>query len=59
MCYPWHIPPSNLNRKVYKENDKLFCVVRNPYDRIVSEYKKHQSNNISKDELNKVYKKII
>lgn len=59
MCYPWHIPPSMLNRKVYKENDKLFCVVRNPYDRIVSEYKKHQSKNISKDELNKFIKNNI
>jgi hypothetical protein len=58
-CSPWHIPPSKLGRNIYNENDKLFCVVRNPYNKIVSEYKKHRSKNISKNELNKFVKNYI
>ena len=34
---PWHTPPHWFRQNPYN-NTKTFCVVRNPYDRIVSEY---------------------
>ena len=34
---PWHEPIVYLNEKPYNENTKLFTIVRNPYDRIISE----------------------
>ena len=33
----WHEPIIFLNEKPYESNTKLFTVVRNPYDRIISE----------------------
>ena len=34
---PWHEPIIFLNEKPYESNTKLFTIVRNPYDRIISE----------------------
>ena len=36
-CSYWHAPPKNLSKDYYNINPS-FTVVRNPYDRIVSEY---------------------
>ena len=57
-CSPWHIPPSKMGRNIYKENNKLFCVVRNPYNKIVSEYN-WKYNAKSNNELNKFVKDYI
>ena len=34
---PWHEPILFLNENPYEKNTKLFTIVRNPYDRIISE----------------------
>ena len=34
---PWHEPILFLNENPYRKNTKLFTIVRNPYDRIISE----------------------
>eukprot|EP00403_Amphidinium_massartii_P026596 CAMPEP_0178398686 /NCGR_PEP_ID=MMETSP0689_2-20121128/14899_1 /TAXON_ID=160604 /ORGANISM="Amphidinium massartii, Strain CS-259" /LENGTH=292 /DNA_ID=CAMNT_0020019453 /DNA_START=46 /DNA_END=924 /DNA_ORIENTATION=+ len=41
-CYPWHVPPSWMSSgsqpNLYEGRD-TFCVIRNPYDRALSEYR--------------------
>ena len=56
--YPWHRTPDVLGKDVYN-NDKLFCVVRNPYSKIVSAYKYHQGKKSSKEGLNSWIKKYL
>ncbi len=36
-CNFWHEPPDKLKTNIYKNNPS-FTIVRNPYDRIISEY---------------------
>lgn len=38
-CTYWHTPPKYFNKGSYYDSKDTFCVVRNPYSRIVSEYK--------------------
>ena len=60
----YHIPPSYFEKDNNPYDNKvLFCVVRNPYDRMVSEFKFYnkfykKNNNPSKENLNKFIKKI-
>jgi hypothetical protein len=58
-CYPWHNTPDELGRDIYKKDDELFCVVRNPYDKIVSAYKYGYGKNASKKGLNIFIKEKI
>jgi hypothetical protein len=38
-CTYWHTPPKYFNNNSLYKKDETFCVIRDPYDRIVSEYK--------------------
>jgi len=40
----WHEPPAFMSKVNPYTNSKVFCVVRNPFDRVVSEYKYIYSN---------------
>jgi len=55
-CYPWHMTPDELGRNIYNEDDELFGIVRNPYDKIVSAFKYRYGKNATKKELNKFIK---
>lgn len=39
QCNYWHIPPKYFNKNSYYDSNDTFCVIRNPFSRIVSEYK--------------------
>ena len=60
----YHIPPSYFEKDNNPyDNKELFCVVRNPYDRMVSEFKFYnkfykKNHNPSKENLNKFIKKL-
>lgn len=50
---PWHEPIIFLNENPYESNSKLFTMVRNPYDRIVSECLCKYGSVVSKKNGNK------
>ena len=58
-CYPWHAPPDELGRDIYKKDDDLFCVVRNPYNKIISAYKYSYGKKATKEGLNKFIKEKL
>ena len=37
-CSYWHTPPKQFNKDSYYKKDETFCVIRDPVDRMVSEY---------------------
>lgn len=48
-CTYWHIPPQYFNDNSLYNGDETFCVLRDPFKRIISEYAyRHKEN----DELN-------
>ena len=38
ICNYWHVPPKKFKDNNYYQKDQTFCVIRNPFSRIVSEY---------------------
>jgi|TARA_B110000259_G_scaffold141771_2_gene159623 hypothetical protein len=38
-CNFWHLPPNEFHETSVYKNNPTFCILRNPYDRLVSEYK--------------------
>ena len=58
-CYPWHKTPDELGKTIYKEEDDLFCVVRNPYSKIISAYKYAHGKKSSKEGLNQFIKEKL
>ena len=52
-CTYWHTPPSKFNKNSYYNLNKTFCVYRDPYERIVSEFKyRNNSKTLKKEDLN-------
>jgi hypothetical protein len=51
-CFPWHEIPDNMPDKIYGKNSKTFCVVRDPYSKIVSAYKYWRGKTATKTDLN-------
>lgn len=55
-CFPWHVNYADLGDNFLDKDDTTFCVVRNPYTKIVSAYKYAHGKNSSKEGLNKFIK---
>lgn len=42
-CSPWHVPPSSDEKlKQYYDQCETFCVVRNPLQRLISQYRNYK-----------------
>mmetsp|Transcript_46473 Transcript_46473/g.85150 ORF Transcript_46473/g.85150 Transcript_46473/m.85150 type:complete len:289 (-) Transcript_46473:129-995(-) len=39
QCHPWHVPPSWMHQPNIYEGRDVFCVTRDPYERMLSEYR--------------------
>lgn len=38
ICNYWHVPPVYFNKGSFYDTDNTFCVIRDPFSRIISEY---------------------
>lgn len=55
-CTYWHVPPKYFHTDNNYDTDETFCVIRDPRDRMVSEYSyrhKGQSDKNNKEDMNK------
>lgn len=55
-CTYWHVPPKHFYLNNYYDSDDTFCVIRDPRDRMVSEYSyrhKGQTDKNNKKDMNK------
>lgn len=60
----WHIPLNKFNNNIYDKNVKIFTIVRNPYERVISEClckwgSKYSKSMNSIDDLNSYIKKQV
>lgn len=51
-CFPWHEIPDNMTKEIYSDRVKTFCVVRDPYTKIVSAYKYWRGKTANPTDLN-------
>ena len=61
-CSYWHIPPKYMKDDNLYEKDETFCVMRDPYSRIVSEFayqNQRDPTKNNKSELNGWIKKVL
>lgn len=58
-CYPWHVNYADLGDNFLEDDDTTFCVVRNPYTKIVSAYKYANGKNSTKEGLNNFVKEKL
>ena len=53
-CTYWHQPPKKFNSNNYYNKDKTFCVIRDPLERMVSEYTYRNKNDPSMNDPKKM-----
>lgn len=49
ICYNWHVPPRLFSNYNPYDGYDTFCIIRNPINRIISEFKWHNINDKTKD----------
>jgi hypothetical protein len=49
-CTYWHLPPKHFDQDGLYNQDETFCVIRDPFERVVSEYKYRVNNKKNMDD---------
>lgn len=59
-CVYWHLPPKEFDENSLYKGNPTFCVLRDPYDRVVSEYKyRNQNEKHTPEKMNAWIKKMM